>query len=318
MSEPAASLPEVEALAQRLTDALAGVIRGKREALDLVVVGVLSAGHILVEDVPGVGKTTLAKALARALDVRMTRVQFTPDLLPADILGSQVLHPKDGTFSFQPGPVFTNVLLADEINRASPRTQSALLEAMSERQATVDGVSHPLDAPFLVIATENPVDYQGTYPLPEAQLDRFLLRLALGYPGEEQELSVLFDQQRTHPLDVLVSVADARALLDAQAAVREVEVAERVARYAVRLAAATRGHPDLDLGVSPRGTLALFRAAQARAAVTGRGYVLPDDLQALSGPVLAHRVVLTGKARYGGRSADDVIASVVDATAVPT
>jgi len=310
--------PDPTTLPARLTRALASVIRGKEEALDLVVVGVLAGGHVLVEDVPGVGKTTLAKALARALAVRMTRVQFTPDLLPADILGTQVLDPKDGSFSFHPGPVFTNVLLADEINRASPRTQSALLEAMSERQATVDGVSHALDEPFFVIATENPVDYQGTYPLPEAQLDRFLLRLALGYPGEDDELAVLFDQQRTHPLDALEPVTDAAELRAAQAAVREVEVTERVARYVLRLVAGTRRHPDLELGASPRGSLALFRAGQALAHVRGRDFVTPDDVQAVAPPVLAHRVILTGKARYGGTSADDIVGGVVADTPVPT
>jgi len=302
----------------RLARALSGVIRGKEEALDLVIVDLLAGGHLLVEDVPGVGKTTLAKALAGALSVRMTRVQFTPDLLPADILGAQVLDPKDGSFSFHRGPVFTNVLLADEINRASPRTQSALLEAMSERQATVDGVSHQLDEPFFVIATENPVDYQGTYPLPEAQLDRFLLRLSLGYPGEDEELTVLFDQQRSHPLDALEPVTDAAELLAAQAAVREVTVAERVARYVLRLVAGTRSHPELELGASPRGSLGLFRAAQARAWVAGRAFVTPDDVQAVARPVLAHRVILTGKARYGGTSADDVIDGVLQDTAVPT
>ncbi len=298
--------------------ALGQVIHGKAEVIDLLLVAVLGGGHVLVEDVPGVGKTTLAKALARSFRAGFTRVQFTPDLLPSDILGAQVLNPREGSFAFQRGPVFTNVLLADEINRASPRTQSALLEAMSEAQATVDGVTHPLPSPFFVIATQNPVDYQGTYPLPEAQLDRFLLRIGVGYPPAEDELKMLYARQRQDPLTAVEPVATTEDLLAMQAEVREVEVKEPVGRYLLRLVAATRDHRDVALGASPRGALALFRAAQARAFLRGRRYASPEDVQALAGPVLAHRLSLTTQARYGGGTAEAVVARIVDDTAVPT
>jgi len=301
-----------------LRRALGQVIHGKAEVIDLLLVAVLGGGHVLVEDVPGVGKTTLAKALARSFRAAFTRVQFTPDLLPSDILGAQMLNPKEGSFSFQRGPVFTNVLLADEINRASPRTQSALLEAMSEAQATVDGVTHPLPSPFFVIATQNPVDYQGTYPLPEAQLDRFLLRIGVGYPPPEDELQMLYARQRKDPLAAVEAVASTEDLLAMQAEVREVEVKEPVGRYLLRLVAATREHRDVALGVSPRGALALFRAAQARALLRGRRYASPEDVQALAGPVLAHRLVLTTQARYGGATAEAVVGRIVDEVGVPT
>jgi MoxR-like ATPase len=306
--------PTLEALRRTL----GRVIHGKAEVIELLLVGVLGGGHVLVEDVPGVGKTTLAKALARAFRATFTRVQFTPDLLPSDILGSQLLDPKQGTFSFHRGPVFTHVLLADEINRASPRTQSALLEAMSEAQATVDGVTHPLPAPFFVIATQNPVDYQGTYPLPEAQLDRFLLRIGVGYPPREDELKMLFSRQRENPLDAVEAVAGVEEWLRLQAAVREIEVKEPVARYLLALTAATRDHRDVELGVSPRGALALFRASQARALLQGRPYASPDDVQALAAPVLAHRLVLTTQARYGGTTGESVVAKIAASVPVPT
>jgi MoxR-like ATPase len=302
----------------RVRSALGAVIRGKSEVIDLLLVGVLGGGHVLVEDVPGVGKTTLAKALARAFRVTFTRVQFTPDVLPSDILGSQVLSPREGTFTFHPGPIFTNVLLADEINRASPRTQSALLEAMNESQATVDGVTHPLPPPFFVIATQNPVDYQGTYPLPEAQLDRFLLRIAVGYPKVDDELAMLFARQFSDPLEKVEPVADASDLLDMQAKVRDVQVKEQVARYLLRVIAATRAHRDLELGVSPRGALAYFRASQARALLQGRAYVTPDDVQALAAPVLAHRILLTTQARYGGTTREAIVEGIVKQIDVPT
>jgi MoxR-like ATPase len=298
--------------------ALAGVIRGKPDAIDLLLIGVLGGGHVLIEDVPGVGKTTLAKALARAFRIGFTRVQFTPDLLPSDILGSQVLSPRDGTFAFHRGPIFTNVLLADEINRASPRTQSALLEAMNEAQATVDGVTHALPQPFFVLATQNPVDYQGTYPLPEAQLDRFLLRIGVGYPAMDDELAMLFARQFTDPIDAVEPVADGAELAQMQALVRDVEVKESVARYLLRVVAATRGHRDLELGVSPRGALAYFRACQARALLQTRTYVTPDDVQALAAPVLAHRVLLTTQARYGGTTREAIVAAIVQQIDVPT
>jgi MoxR-like ATPase len=305
-------------LLDRIRRALGGVIHGKGDVIELLLVGVLGGGHVLVEDVPGVGKTTLAKALARTFRIAFTRVQFTPDLLPADILGSQVLNPKEGTFAFHKGPIFTNVLLADEINRASPRTQSALLEAMNEAQATVDGVTHPLPDPFFVLATQNPVDYQGTYPLPEAQLDRFLLRIGVGYPPPDGELQMLFARQHADPLAVVEAVADVEQLRRIQSEVRDIEVKEPVAKYLLKVVAATRDHRDLELGVSPRGALAFFRAAQARALLQRRKYVTPDDVQALAAPVLGHRVLLTTQARYGGTTAESILASIVKQLDVPT
>mgnify|MGYP002632846976 CR=1 FL=1 len=300
-----------------LRTSLQAVILGKEDVIELMLVGVLSGGHVLLEDVPGVGKTTLAKALAMVLGLRFSRVQFTPDLLPGDIVGSQVLNPTDGSFRFLKGPVFTEVLLADEINRASPRTQSALLEAMSEGQVTVEGTTWPLDQPFFVLATQNPVDFQGTYPLPEAQLDRFLLRLSLGYPSHAQELNMLFAHQRVHPLEGLKPATDREGLLTLQAAVREVRVEREVGDYLIRLVEGTRSHPKVDLGISPRGALACFRAAQAQAFLQGRDYVSPIDLQALAVPTMAHRIILAAEARYGGTSAADIVDEVVARVEVP-
>jgi len=302
----------------KLRAALRSVVQGKDDVIDLLLVGLLGAGHVLVEDVPGVGKTTLAKALARALDVTFTRVQFTPDLLPTDILGSQVLNPREGSFSFHRGPVFTNVLLADEINRASPRTQSALLEAMNEAQATVDGVTHALPSPFFVVATQNPADYQGTYPLPEAQLDRFLLRIGVGYPGADAELAMLYARQAADPLSAVEAACDRETVLRMQTEVREIEVKEPVAKYLLAIVQKTREAAALDLGISPRGALAFFRASQARALLHGRAYVSPDDVHALAAPVLAHRVQLTTQARYGGVTAEGALADIVRDVAVPT
>lgn len=313
-----ATVPDLRPQVETLSAQLGAVVRGKPRVIELLLVGVLAGGHVLIEDVPGVGKTTLAKALALASDVSFKRVQFTPDLLPADILGTEVLNPKEGTISFHEGPVFTHVLLADEINRASPRTQSALLEAMNEKQVTIEGKSHPLPDPFFVLATQNPLDFEGTYPLPEAQLDRFLLRLSLGYPDEESELAILTDRRTTDPLDAIEQVADATSLRRLQEAVRTVAVTDLVARYILKLAAATRDHRDLDLGVSTRGALAMYRAAQARAFIKGRDYVLPDDVQALAVPTFAHRVMLRAAARYGGTTDRMLIADVVEAVPVPT
>ena len=306
-----------EALLSGLRASLSSVIHGKSDVIDLVLVGVLGGGHVLIEDVPGVGKTTLAKALAKSFAAAFTRVQFTPDLLPSDILGAQVWSPQQNSFSFHKGPVFTNVLLADEINRASPRTQSALLEAMSEAQATVDGVSHPLPSPFFVIATQNPVDYQGTYPLPEAQLDRFLVRIGVGYPSPKDELAMLYARKQGDPLTGVTPVADVDAIVRAQAEVRDVEVKEPVARYLLRIVAETREHKSLELGISPRGSLAFFRAAQARALLQGRKYTTPDDVQALARPVLGHRLLLTSQARYGGTTGDSLLAEIVAQVPVP-
>lgn len=301
-----------------LAAALGTVVRGQDAAIELLLIAMLSEGHVLVEDVPGVGKTTLARTLARALGLEFSRVQFTPDLLPADISGSSVLDPRDGTFHFSKGPIFTQLLLADEINRASPRTQSALLEAMSERQVTIDGTTRELPRPFFVVATQNPIDHQGTYPLPEAQLDRFLLRLSLGYPSIEQELEMLEDRQRVDPIDKVTSTLSADVLFAMQNKVREVAVTKPVAQYILRVIRATReGVPELELGVSPRGSLSMYRAAQARAFLQGRDFVNPDDVFALALPVLAHRLVLGDEARFSSAGAEPILRRVLESVEPP-
>ena len=300
-----------------LQSQLARVILGKPEAIDHVLVALLAGHHLLLEDVPGVGKTTLAKALARAFSGEFRRVQFTPDLLPTDILGSSVYSPKDGSFSFKEGPVFGHVLLADEINRASPRTQSALLEAMSEGQVSSEGVTRALPSPFLVLATQNPIEFHGTYPLPEAQLDRFGLRIGLGYPAAEAELEVLFSQADRHPLESVEAVLSAADVVALQAQTRHVRVERSLGRYVIALAEATRRHPQVHLGCSPRGSLMLFRAAQARALLSGRSFVVPEDVKAEAVPVLAHRLGLETKARYTGVSKEDLVREVTDAVPVP-
>jgi MoxR-like ATPase len=300
----------------RLREQLGRVILGKASAIEEITVCLLGAGHVLMEDVPGVGKTTLAKALARSLAADFKRVQFTPDLLPTDIVGSSVYNPRDGSFAFKPGPVFTNVLLADEINRASPRTQSALLEAMSERQVSIEGITHPLPDPFLVIATQNPIEFHGTYPLPEAQLDRFALRVSLGYPAPEQEVDVLYSQFHHHPLDDVAAVLDGPTLLRLQAEVRAVRVERAIGRYVVALADATRSHPSLQMGCSPRGALTLFRMTQARAFVSGRDYAVPEDVKGVAVAALAHRLALDTKARYAGVRKEDVVREILDGVPV--
>ena len=291
---------------------LGKVILGKPEVIDNLVVALLSASHVLMEDVPGVGKTTLAKALAKCFAGDFKRVQFTPDLLPTDILGSSIYNPRDGSFTFKEGPIFTNIVLADEINRASPRTQSALLEAMSERQASIEGKTHPLPSPFLVVATQNPIEFHGTYPLPEAQLDRFGMRINLGYPDPDREVDVLFSQFHHHPLDDVAPVLDAASVLGLQADVRAVKVERRIGRYLVDLADATRRHASLKMGCSPRGTLSLFRIVQARAYVSGRDYAIPEDAKAVALPALAHRLALETKAKYAGVVKEDVVRQILD------
>ena len=303
---------------ERLKRNLATVIRGKPECIEVLTIALLANGSVLMEDVPGVGKTTLAKALARSVDLSFHRIQFTPDLLPADILGSSIYNPSDGSFSFRKGPIFCHVLLADEINRASPRTQSALLEAMSEAQATIECERHVLPEPFLVLATQNPVEFHGTYPLPEAQLDRFLVLLNLGYPDVQTEVGILYSQQESHPLESLEPVLGGDDLLALQKEVRHVRVELTVAQYIVEIVHETRKDPRLKLGVSPRGSLMLFRASQAAAFSRGRNYVLPDDVQELATYVLPHRVILTSQSKYAGVSKVDAIADVLKRVPVPT
>lgn len=301
-----------------LVDALSNVIQGNRESIEVLVISLLSNGSVLMQDVPGVGKTTLAKAVAKAIDVQFNRIQFTPDLLPADILGASVYHPQAGTFEFRQGPIFCHVLLADEINRASPRTQSALLEAMSEMHATIEGQQYDLPSPFLVLATQNPVEFHGTYPLPEAQLDRFLVQLELGYPDAETEVRILQSQAVSHPLDDLESVISKDQIVEYQSAVRTVRVDEILSKYIVEIVRHTRADSRLKLPVSPRGSLMLFRASQAAAFAAGRDYVIPDDVQRLAPYVLAHRLVMTPKAKYGGTSAKSIIDEILSSVKVPT
>jgi MoxR-like ATPase len=302
---------------QYLQTNLASVIRGKPQSIRLLLIALLSGGHALLEDVPGTGKTTLAKSLAKSIDGTFRRVQFTPDLLPADITGSSFYKPLDGSFEFREGPVFTNVLLADEINRTSPRTQSALLEVMSESQVSVDGTRRELPRPFFVVATQNPAEYHGTYPLPEAQLDRFALRISLGYPDAASEVQVLFSQQNHHPFEDLKPVVTCAQVINMQERVKQIRVDPAIADYIVRLVGTTRGDPRLRLGVSPRGSLMLYRTAQATALLDGRDFVAPDDVKSMATSVLAHRIVLDTKAKYGGQRTEQIIEESLNKTAVP-
>jgi MoxR-like ATPase len=301
-----------------IVDAIETVIVGKRHAVELAVLGLLCNGHILIEDIPGVGKTMLAKALAAALGAKYRRIQFTPDLLPADITGTSIFNQKTGEFSFRPGPIFTNVLLADEINRATPKTQSSLLEGMEEFQVTVDGATRRLDQPFFVIATENPIEYRGTYPLPEAQLDRFLMRVHIGYPEPQEEIVVLDRQVKQHPIHSVKPVVEHEELLRMQESVRDVHIDASLKQYLVDLVTATRGHPMLTLGASPRASLGLMRTGQARAALEGREFVLPDDIKALSAPVLCHRLILKPEARVHQTEPAEIVAEIMERLPVPT
>jgi MoxR-like ATPase len=314
---PGRTVRDVQRIAQRLRDNVARVMVGKDQAVELLVIALLSEGHALIEDVPGLGKTAMAKSLARSLDLSFARLQGTADLLPSDVTGLSFFNQRAAEFEFRPGPVFANILLADEINRATPRTQSSLLEAMQERQVTVDGNTMPLPAPFLLIATQNPIELEGTFPLPEAQLDRFLLRLRVSYPAPEEERAMLYRFKESQPLDTLRPVVSGADLIALFPLVRGVAVTPILADYLLALVRSTRQHPAIELGASPRAALALFRAAQARAAMDGRAYVKPDDVKRLAVPVLAHRLVLNAQSRLRGQSADDLVSDIVAKAPVP-
>lgn len=307
----------IEAVTRRVTENIQQVIIGKQETIRLLLVAVLCEGHILLEDVPGTGKTTLARALAVSLGCSFRRIQFTPDLLPTDITGLSWFNQKEQAFEFRPGPVMAQIVLADEINRATPRTQSALLEAMQERQVTADGVTRPLERPFLVLATQNPVELEGTFPLPEAQIDRFLLRVGLGYPDQAEENAILQRFRSDDPLTGLQPVTSPAEVLELIQARRQVRVEDSLRDYVVRIARATRHNADIQLGASPRATLALYQAAQALAAIQGRDYVLPDDVKAVAPPVLCHRLVIAPQAQLRGRNASELVADIVAAVPVP-
>jgi MoxR-like ATPase len=310
-------LPNLAEAAARIKASVARVIVGKDDTVELLLVALLCEGHVLLEDVPGIGKTTLAKALAKSLGCAFQRIQFTPDLLPGDITGVSVFNQRTTEFEYRPGPLFAQIILADEINRAGPRTQSALLEAMEERQITVDGVTHRLPRPFLVLATQNPVELEGTFPLPEAQVDRFLLRVALGYPAEDEERTILRRFRDSNPLAELAPVIGAEEIASLQRAVRQVFVHPAVETYIIRLVAATRNHEAIQLGASPRGSLALYRTGQALAAIRGRSYVLPDDVKRLLSPALEHRLMVTSRMRVRGRGVGGVLQEIAAQTPVP-
>jgi len=305
-------MEEVRPYAERIIENVERVIVGKRRPIELMIVALLCEGHVLIEDVPGVGKTMLARAIAISLGSTFKRLQCTPDLLPNDVTGVSVFNQKTGDFEFRPGPAFVNILLADEINRATPRTQSALLECMGEHQVTVDGVTHILGRPFLVLATQNPIEYEGTFPLPEAQLDRFLMRVQVGYPGFEDEGQMLLNLQRVHPIDTIGQVVDGTRLPHMQRQVWEVHLDDTVRNYIVRLVQATRTHPDLALGASPRGSIALFKCAQAWAALNGRSFVLPDDVKALAVTTLAHRLIIRPESALRNRTSQQVMEQLLE------
>ncbi len=311
------TVSDVQLFTDRVMDNLRLVIVGKEQPLELTVIGLLCQGHILIEDVPGVGKTVLARSLARSLGVSFSRIQFTPDMLPSDVTGVSIFNQQTREFEFREGPIMAQIVLADEINRATPKTQSALLEAMEERQVTVDGVTHILPSPFMVLGTQNPIEYEGTFPLPEAQLDRFMLRIHLGYPALDDEVKILGDQQYRHPIESIKAMVTLEELQRMREAVRRVYVSPAVKRYIVELTRATRENPDVYLGASPRGSLGLVRTGQARAAMQGRDYVLPDDVKALAEYVLAHRIVTNPAARLKNLTSGQIVKEILLNLSVP-
>jgi MoxR-like ATPase len=310
-------MEKVQSLAAILADNVEKVIIGKREAIQRTLLALLCQGHILIEDVPGVGKTMLARAIAKSIGCRFRRIQFTPDMLPSDVTGVSVFNQKTREFEFRPGPVMAQIVLTDEINRATPKTQSALLEAMQEQQVTVDGVTYPMEEPFLIMATQNPIEYEGTFPLPEAQLDRFMVRISLGYPSQTDEIAILDSQQYRHPIDTISQVISVEELIEAQKAVKEVYVDPLIKEYIIVLVTATREHPDIYLGASPRGSLALYQTSRALAAVQNRDYVIPDDVKALAEATLAHRLIVSPSARIKDVNPKTVIQEVAQSVPVP-
>jgi len=310
-------MTEIQTFTEKIINNIEKVIIGKRSSVELAVISLLCQGHLLIEDVPGVGKTVLARSLAKSLGCIFSRIQFTPDMLPSDVTGVSIYNQVSTQFEFRPGPIMAQVVLSDEINRATPKTQAALLEAMEEHQITVDGVTHALPRPFMVLATQNPIEYEGTFPLPEAQLDRFLVRLTLGYPEMNDEINILERQQFQHPVNDLQQVASADELMKAQESIKSIYVAPAIKRYIVELTHQTRQHVDVYLGASPRGSLALFRTGQARAAIQGRDFVLPDDIKALVKPALSHRVILGPAARLRDLSGDQILDEILSKVPVP-
>jgi len=310
-------MADVQEIANRIVDNVETVIVGKRASVQLTVLGLLCQGHILIEDVPGVGKTVLAKALAKSVGCKFQRIQFTPDMLPSDVTGVSVFTQKTREFEFRPGPIHAQIVLVDEINRATPKTQSALLESMEERQVTVDGTTYALESPFMVLATQNPIEYEGTFPLPEAQLDRFMIRIRLGYATKDEEIEVLDRQQHRHPIEDIGQVVSVEELKEAQAAIKNIYLDGKVKEYIVDLVRQTREHPEVYLGSSSRGALAIYRLSQARAALFGRDYVLPDDVKALAVAALSHRIIVGPAARIKDVEPDAIVQEILDRTAVP-
>jgi MoxR-like ATPase len=310
-------MTDIQSFGNKLLINLEKVIVGKRKTIETIMVGLLCQGHVLIEDVPGVGKTVLARSLAKSLGCSFNRLQFTPDMLPSDVTGVSIYDQAKRVFEFRPGPVFAQIVLVDEINRATPKTQAALLESMEEKQVTVDGITHPLPNPFMVLATQNPIEYEGTFPLPEAQLDRFLLRVRLGYPNQTDEIEILDRQQLRHPIESLEAVISVEELQEAMQEIKKIFVSKPVKRYLVDLVNRTRQSSDVYLGASPRGSLALFRTAQAMAALAGRDFVLPDDIKSVAVPVLAHRVIVGPAARLRELSAEKIVEEILENLPVP-